>query len=136
MGAGEGPRLEGRTGPLNWSDGYITTLGWSLDLIARWAHEARKSGARLGGSFNKKMTGLVLIDELDLRLRPRWQTRVIADIRKAFPKMSFVVTTHNPLTLLSAKPREVHVLERDEKGGIVCNQVDPPPGIRADQILT
>ncbi len=118
------------------SDGYITTLGWSLDLIARWAHEAKKSGAQLDGSFNEKMTGLVLIDELDLHLHPRWQTRVIADIRKAFPKMSFVVTTHNPLTLLSAKAREVHVLERDEEGGIICNQVDPPPGIRADQVLT
>ncbi len=118
------------------SDGYITTLGWSLDLIARWSHEARRSGVQLDGSFNKEMTGLVLIDELDLHLHPRWQTHVIADIRKAFPKMSFVVTTHNPLTLLSANAREVHVMERDEKGGILCNQVDPPPGIRADQVLT
>ncbi len=117
------------------SDGYLTTLGWVVDLIARWAHEARGSAAELAPGFNKKMTGLVLIDEIDLHLHPRWQTHVVSDLRRAFPRMSFIVTTHNPLTLLGGEPGEVHVIRRVEKQ-VEISQVDLPAGIRADQVLT
>ncbi len=117
------------------SDGYLTTLGWVVDLIARWAHGARRSEGELAPGFNKKMTGLVLIDEIDLHLHPRWQTHIVSDLRRAFPRMSFVVTTHNPLTLLGSEPGEVHVLRRVEEQ-VEISQVDLPAGIRADQVLT
>ncbi len=117
------------------SDGYLTTLGWVVDLIARWAHGARRSEGELAPRFNKRMTGLVLIDEIDLHLHPRWQTHIVSDLRRAFPRMSFVVTTHNPLTLLGGEPGEVHVLRRIEQQ-VEISQVDLPAGIRADQVLT
>jgi hypothetical protein len=61
--------------------------------------------------------------------------RIIDDVRRAFPKMSFVATTHNPLTLLGAKPGEIFVLD-SSADELQVRQVDLPPGIRADQILT
>jgi len=83
------------------------------------------------------MTGLVVIDELDLHLHPHWQTRIIRDLRGVFPRMSFVVTTHNPLTLLGTQPGEVFVLSQNpETGAIDLRQQDLPPAIRADQVLT
>jgi len=82
------------------SDGYLTTAGWVLDLIARWSEDARRRGIVLDESFREKMTGVAIVDEIDLHLHPRWQRDVGADIRRLFPRMSFVVTTHNPLTLL------------------------------------
>ena len=117
------------------SDGYLTTIGWVLDLIARWTHEAQRANIEIKPGFNKQMTGLVLIDELDLHLHPRWQAHIIGDLRKDFPKMSFVVTTHNPLTLLGAEPGEIHVIRKDDDQFEVT-QEDMPPGIRADQVLT
>ncbi len=129
-----GPTI-GECGIESLSDGYATTLGWIVDMMARWIHEQNRRGLEIAETFNEQMTGLVLIDELDLHLHPRWQMRIVDDIRSAFPKMSFVATTHNPLTLLGARPGEIHVLEHSDDR-MVTRQVDLPPGIRADQVLT
>lgn len=119
------------------SDGYLTTTGWVLDMIARWAEDARRRGIPLDGSFQERMTGVAIVDEIDLHLHPRWQREVIASVRRHFPKMSFVVTTHNPLSLLGAEPGEINVLRRDEETGrIHLEQRDLPPGAGAERILT
>jgi hypothetical protein len=129
------------------SDGYVTTAGWIIDLIARWVARCvafkKKYGERfddravLGERFHEHMTGLVLLDEIDLHLHPRWQMRVLETVRKAFPKLSFVVTTHNPLTLLAAREGEVWVLRRPaEDGTIHPLQLDLPKGARIEHILT
>lgn len=39
--------------------------------------------------------GVVLIDELDLHLHPKWQRRVITDLRRTFPMLQFICTTHS-----------------------------------------
>lgn len=119
------------------SDGYLTTAGWVLDLIARWSADARRRGIVLDASFREKMTGIAIVDEIDLHLHPRWQRDIVADIRRLFPRMSFVVTTHNPLTLLGAKPGEVFVLQRGEPSGqIEARQRDLPPGLGTEAVLT
>ena len=129
-----GPQI-GRTDLASLSDGYLTTLGWIVDLIARWSQLARESAGRVDGDFRHRMTGLVLIDELDLHLHPRWQLTIVDQLRAAFPRLSFVATTHNPLTLRGAREGEVHVMERVE-GQVEVRQIDVPPGARADDLLT
>ena len=129
-----GPQI-GRSTMAGLSDGYLTTAGWILDLIARWANRRRQREEPLDGDFASSMTGFVLVDEIDLHLHPFWQIRIVDDLRRLFPKLSFVATTHNPLSLLGAKPGEIYVLERDEDH-IQCRQKDIPPGTRADQVLT
>jgi nucleoside phosphorylase len=119
------------------SDGYLTTTGWILDMIARWAEDARRRNIVLDGTFAERMTGLAIVDELDLHLHPRWQRDVVSDLRRLFPRMSFVVTTHNPLTLLGLRPGEVYVLRRDEEtSAVTVTQRDLPPGAGAERILT
>ncbi len=118
------------------SDGYLTTLGWTIDLIARWAHRYRDTG-KLDENFAKDMPCVVLVDELDLHLHPRWQLDIIPRLRAAFPKTTFVVTTHNPLTLQGTRPGEVFVLQKDEATGqISITQRDVPPGTDANRLLT
>jgi hypothetical protein len=131
-----GPAVGERVPLSALSDGYLTTLGWVIDLVARWMNR-RENVAPIAAGFNEIMEGLVLVDELDLHLHPRWQVRVIDDLRGAFPRMSFVVTTHNPLTLLGARDGEVFILRRDGEGApIRAEQRDLPKGLRADQVLT
>lgn len=113
------------------SDGYLTTTGWVLDLIARWVDIQERRNVLVEGDFTKTMTGLVLVDEIDLHLHPRWQKDVIRRVKEVFPKMSFVVTTHNPLTLLGARPEEIFVLRRTEEGRIVAE-----PGVQSPMLLT
>ena len=98
------------------SDGYVGTIGWILDLIARWSYRyQRLTGKQPGGSIAKEMRGLVVVDEMGLHLAPRWQTSVVREVRERFPNMSFIVTSHHPLMLLGARPAEIHVLRRDPK---------------------
>lgn len=83
------------------------------------------------------MTGVAIVDEIDLHLHPLWQREVITGVRGLFPNMSFVVTTHNPMSLLGARPGEVYVLRREERSGrVVVEQRDLPPGAGAERILT
>lgn len=131
----EGPTL-GRIPLGALSDGYRTTMGWVLDMIARWVEEAKRRSLPIEQDFHQSMTGIVLIDEIDLYLHPRWQRDAISMVRRRFPKMSFVVTTHNPLTLLGAKSGEVYVLRRSEHGEMEVLQRDVAPGADADQVLT
>jgi len=82
------------------------------------------------------MEGLVLVDEIDLHLHPRWQRTILRQLKEVFPRLSFVVTTHNPLTLLGADAGEIVVLRESADGRPAAKQFDLPPGIRADRILT
>lgn len=113
------------------SDGYLTTAGWFIDLLARWLHIAEAAGKVIDVNFmQKQMRGLVLIDEIDMHLHPRWQIEIISRTRKMMPQMSFIVTTHNPLTLVGAKAEEIWILEND--GG----KIRAEPGIDAPMLLT
>ena len=39
---------------------------------------------------------VVMVDELDLHLHPKWQRRVIPDLKSTFPSLQFITTTHSP----------------------------------------
>ena len=45
--------------------------------------------------------GLVLIDELDVHLHPKWQRRVVRDLKETFPEVQFVCTSHSPFIIQS-----------------------------------
>lgn len=89
------------------SDGYLTSAGWFLDLVARWVELAKQSDEEIGADFLEKMRGLVLIDEIDLHLHPQWQVNIIRRTRGLLKQMSFIVTTHNPVTLVGVEPQEI-----------------------------
>lgn len=44
----------------------------------------------------QRTPGMVLIDELDVHLHPSWQRRVAPDLKKTFPAMQFICTSHSP----------------------------------------
>ncbi len=56
-------------------------------------------------------TGIVLIDEIDLHLHPRWQRKVIGRLTETFPKLQFIVTTHSPLILGSVRSENIRLLD-------------------------
>ncbi|MGO8489909.1 AAA family ATPase [Rhizobium ruizarguesonis] len=56
--------------------------------------------------------GIVLIDEIEAHLHPRWKVQVMSSLRAALPGMTFIVTTHDPLCLRGMGDGEVVVLQR------------------------
>jgi predicted ATP-binding protein involved in virulence len=97
------------------SDGYRNMVAMTADIAWR----AAVLNAHRGAAAPELSGGLVLIDEVELHLHPRWQRRVLPDLMAAFPKIQFVVTTHSPQVVASAKRGQVMIL-RD--GGAVPAQ--------------
>jgi len=57
--------------------------------------------------------GVVLIDEIDLHLHPRWQREVLPALRLTFPQIQFIVSTHSPLVVSSVEAQEVIKISED-----------------------
>jgi predicted ATP-binding protein involved in virulence len=77
-----------------------------LALVADIAQKAEWLNPHLGDNFLKETPGVVLIDELDLHLHPKWQRRIIEDLRRTFPKIQFIATTHSPFLIQSLRSGE------------------------------
>lgn len=91
----------------NLSDGQRVMLTFIGDLAKR----AVTLNPHLEKDVLKQTPGVVSIDELDLHLHPRWQRRVIHDLKKTFPKFQFIATTHSPQLVGEALPHEIRILE-------------------------
>ena len=57
--------------------------------------------------------GIVLIDELELHLHPDWQRSIVNALKKTFPGIQFIVSTHSPQILSTLTDSEIIVLERE-----------------------
>ncbi len=57
--------------------------------------------------------GVVLIDELDVHLHPKWQRRVATDLKETFPSIQFICTSHSPQVIGEVKPDEIRRLDEN-----------------------
>lgn len=57
-----------------------------------------------------KAPGILIIDEIELNLHPKWQQAVISHLRKVFPNTQLVVATHSPVVLSTLESRQIRVL--------------------------
>ena len=88
------------------SDGYHVFIA----LVADIARRAVMLNEFDGAHAPKRVEGVVLIDELDLHLHPRWQRVALPRLRNVFPRLQLVVTTHSPQILSSVDNRQVRRL--------------------------
>ena len=91
----------------NLSDGQKVMLSLIGDMVRR----AWYLNSHLGKDVLKTTPGIVLIDELDLHLHPKWQRRIIHDLKRTFPLIQFITTTHSPQLIGEARTHEVRILE-------------------------
>ena len=57
---------------------------------------------------------VILIDELDLHLHPKWQKTIVGDLKRTFPNCQFIITTHSPQVLGELQPQEIRLLNNFE----------------------
>ena len=91
--------------------GYQTSLTWLADLCKRLFELYPESENPLHEE------AVVLVDELDLHLHPKWQRDIVPTLSKVFPRVQFIVTTHSPHVLQSMADVNLYVLRRDEANG-------------------
>jgi len=93
------------------SDGYRTTLALVLDLARRMAEANPPTPSHPDPLVAE---AIVLIDEIDLHLHPKWQQRIVHDLEKALPKTQFIVTTHSPQVLTTVSSSKIRVIENGQ----------------------
>lgn len=81
------------------SSGYRSLVGMVADISYRMAI----LNPNLLYDVTKLTNGIILIDELDLHLHPKWQWEIVDALRKTFPKVQFIATTHSPIIIASAE---------------------------------
>lgn len=123
-----GPSIGNRIPLASLADGYRITLSMILDLYA-WAMHAN-TVTPSGG-----IKGVLLIDELERHIHPSLQTNVLLRLKKLWPELQIIGTTHSPLVTLGAHPEEVVVLRRE--GDIVYADEKVPnfTGYSAEDML-
>ncbi|QDK81269.1 AAA family ATPase [Spirosoma sp. KCTC 42546] len=87
------------------SDGQRSFIALICDLGRRLALANPELENPLNGA------GVVLIDELELHLHPKWQLEVSEKLRNTFPNIQFIVTTHSPFIIQTARQGEVITLD-------------------------
>lgn len=88
------------------SDGQRSMLAMVADIATR----AAALNPHLGAAVLEETPGIVLIDELDLHLHPKWQRTAAAALKRAFPSIQFVCTSHSPQVIGELHRDEVRLL--------------------------
>ncbi|MBN9118545.1 MAG: AAA family ATPase [Planctomycetes bacterium] len=110
--------------------GYQTLITWVADLANRMAERYPDSPNPLAEP------AVVLVDEIDLHLHPKWQRKLMGFLTGRFPNTQFIATAHSPLVAQAAADANLAVLRRAGDHVVIDNDVDNIRNWRVDQILT
>lgn len=102
-------------------DGYRATTNWVIDFLS-W------SSLRSGRYRSTKAPAIVLMDEVEQHLHPRWQLTILDSIKRALPRTQLIATTHSPLVLSSCGetpilPLNIEPLRVQKVGGWLAEDV-------------
>ncbi len=129
------PRAEFLT-PYGWVHindlglGYRTAIAWMVDLAVRLFRRYPNSPDPLAEP------AIVLVDEIDLHLHPRWQRTIMDFLTDRFPNTQFIVTAHSPLVVQAAQNANIVLLRREVDRVIIDNDPEIIENWRVDQVLT
>lgn len=111
------------------SDGYRNMIGMVADIAYRMA----TLNPQLEADVIKQTEGIVLIDEIDLHLHPKWQREVVGRLLKTFPKVQFVASSHSPFIIQSLYGREDCLLWDLEKAQAIAIESESIEDIAEEQ---
>jgi predicted ATP-binding protein involved in virulence len=129
------PRAEFKT-PYGWVRltslglGYRTAIAWMVDLAVRLFRRYPNSPDPLAEP------AIVLVDEIDLHLHPKWQRNIMSFLTERFPNTQFIVTAHSPLVVQAAKDANIVLLRREGDRVVIDNNPEIIENWRVDQVLT
>jgi len=112
------------------SDGYKSVLIWISDLIVKL------SKTQPDAKTTKDFEGVVLVDEIDLHLHPKWSYSIVGKLRAWFPKIQWIFTTHSPVVTLAASKDAVFYKLYKENGEVKVNGPFQNLNMTANSLLT
>jgi predicted ATP-binding protein involved in virulence len=110
--------------------GYRTVIAWIVDLSARMIRDFPNSENPLSEP------AVVLVDEIDLHLHPKWQRTIMSFLTERFPNVQFIVTAHSPLVVQAARNANLVLLRREGDHVVIDNNPEIIENWRVEQVLT
>ncbi len=97
--------------------GMRNIIGFVCDMVFRFTKYQK---------LDDGLFGIVLIDEFDNHLHPKWQRDLVKKLSYIFPKVQFIVSTHSPIPLLGAPPDRTVILNvnRTKEEGITVKRLE------------
>jgi hypothetical protein len=130
---------------LSWfdmSDGHRVAIILVADILRHMIGAYGLEGLYDRDEMGKiliKRSGVVLIDEIDAHLHPSWQREIGFWLKRHFPKIQFLVTSHSPIILQAADPNGLFVLpepgSEDEPRRLSAEEYQKVIASRPDSIL-
>ena len=115
------------------SDGYLRLVNMVMDLAFRCSILNRPL---YGLDACMRTKGVVCIDEIDDHMHPSLQARVIKGLRRAFPNVQFIISTHAPMVMTSVENTEENVVyELCYEGGEYSSRQISTYGLDASTII-
>lgn len=117
------------------SEGYKSTIIWLCDLLSRLM-ENQPSIEKLSD-----YKAIVLVDEIDLYLHPKWRYDFVFKLRQIFPKIQFIMTTHSIVTILGATNDDknetaFYKIYKEDGNTKITNQIDNISSYTANILIT
>jgi len=84
-----------------------------INIVSEIAHRCIELNGCLGKDAIRMTPGVIMIDEVDVFLHPRWQKHVLQDLMTAFPKIQFIVSTHSPFIVQSLQQNQLISFDED-----------------------
>ena len=110
--------------------GYRTMIAWMVDLAVRLFKRYPDSEDPLAEP------AIVLVDEIDLHMHPKWQRTIMEFLTQRFPNTQFIVTAHSPLVVQAAQDANIVLLRREGDQVKIINNPEIIENWRVDQVLT
>ncbi|MBI3374649.1 MAG: AAA family ATPase [Betaproteobacteria bacterium] len=142
----DGLWLKDRNGvQLAWgemSDGYRAAAALLADIVRHLIGIYGIDGLTEHGPDDEmriKRSGVVLIDEIDAHLHPEWQRGIGFSLKRHFPNIQFLVTSHSPIICQAADPNGLFVLQEPgcdvQPGPLTKEEYERVIAARPDTIL-
>lgn len=86
-------------------------------------------------SMLKTIPGILLIDEVENHLHPRWQKSILSIIQSTFPCLQIIVTTHSPFVVSSTKDASIFVCKSMGDYSVVQDESNDYSNLPVDEVL-
>lgn len=106
-----------------------------IALVADLAHRCARLNPHFGEDAALLTPGILLIDEVDMHLHPRWQQLVVGLLQKVFPAMQMVVTTHSPQLLSTVDVESIRVVRLQDGEGLLETPSFQTRGVDSADVL-
>lgn len=113
------------------SDGVRNMIALVVDIARRCA----SLNPHLGDEAARSTPGVLLIDEVDMHLHPRWQQSIIALLRSAFPALQMILSTHSPHVLSTVDNASIRVIRIVDGAAAIETPVVQTRGVESADVL-